>query len=162
MRSILLSFVAFSTLIGAAQPAATKKKTHVAAQTHTTQTHTAQAHAATPHAAVSRTGAHKAAAHHSAGKKTSARRRASVPRYQVQAAPAPDRVREIQGALAAKGYLKTDPSGQWDAASQDAMKRFQADQKLDQTGKLNSLSLIALGLGPKRDPAPEANADPVK
>ena len=81
--------------------------------------------------------------------KASARGRRSAPRQAVQAAPSSDRYREIQEALAAKGYLKTAPSGGWDQDSMDAMRRFQEDQKLTATGKLNSLSLIALGLGPK-------------
>jgi hypothetical protein len=76
-------------------------------------------------------------------------------------APTPERYKEIQGALAAKGYLgPDDASGRWDQTSIDAMKKFQADQKLDSTGKINSLSLIALGLGPKHDSAP-APAKPV-
>jgi hypothetical protein len=33
----------------------------------------------------------------------------------------------------------------------DALKRFQRDQNIGDDGKLGSLSLIALGLGPKRD-----------
>jgi hypothetical protein len=78
--------------------------------------------------------------------------------------PTPDRYKDIQGALAAKGYLQPDDaSGRWDQTSIDAMKRFQADQKLDSTGKVNSLSLIALGLGPKHDspaPAPAKPTDP--
>jgi hypothetical protein len=36
----------------------------------------------------------------------------------------------------------------------DALKRFQDEQKLESSGKLNSLSLIALGLGPKHDNLP--------
>jgi hypothetical protein len=69
-----------------------------------------------------------------------------------QTSPAPDRYRQIQEALAAKGYLPAEQaSGQWNDASADALKRFQADQNLDATGKVNSLSLIALGLGPKHD-----------
>jgi hypothetical protein len=69
-----------------------------------------------------------------------------------QTAPTPDRYREIQSALAAKGYLKSEnASGQWDQSSIDAMKKFQADQNIEASGKLNSLSLIALGLGPKHD-----------
>jgi peptidoglycan hydrolase-like protein with peptidoglycan-binding domain len=71
-----------------------------------------------------------------------------------QANPSSDRYREIQEALAAKGYLKTPPTGVWDQDSVEAMKRFQEDQKITSTGKLNSLSLIALGLGPK-DRTPE-------
>jgi len=69
-----------------------------------------------------------------------------------QVTPTATRYREIQSALAAKGYLPSEQaSGQWNDASADALKRFQADQNLDPTGKINSLSLIALGLGPKHD-----------
>ncbi len=67
---------------------------------------------------------------------------------------------EIQKALADRGYLKNEPSGVWDAASQDAMRTFQADQKLDPSGKLTAASLIALGLGPKREsPVARVSAD---
>jgi hypothetical protein len=80
-----------------------------------------------------------------------------------QQAPTQDRYREIQQALAAKGYLHGEPNGEWGADSADALKRFQAEQNLMPDGKINSLSLIALGLGPKRltaksDPAPQAGA----
>jgi polyisoprenoid-binding protein YceI len=69
--------------------------------------------------------------------------------------PTPDRYREIQGALASKGYLKPeDATGTWNQTSADAMKKFQAEQNLDSNGKINSLSLIALGLGPHREAAP--------
>lgn len=64
-----------------------------------------------------------------------------------QSAPTPDRLKEIQGALASKGYLKSEPSGVWNAESIDAMKRYQADQKLDPSGKITAASLIGLGLG---------------
>ena len=67
-----------------------------------------------------------------------------------QLAPTPDRYKDIQSALATRGYLKQAPTGAWDAASTDALRRFQQDQNLEPSGKLNSLSLIALGLGAKR------------
>lgn len=71
-----------------------------------------------------------------------------------QLAPTPERYKEIQDALVAKGYLKPDDAtGGWNQNSVDALKRFQADQKIESSGKINSLSLIALGLGPKRDTA---------
>lgn len=141
--SMLVAFcLAFSTCAAAAAP---KKK----------------------HPALSKTAGHRAvkttAGRKASGKRATARKGANaVVRYRGQTAPTADRLREIQGALAAKGYLKRAPSGEWDAESQEAMKRFQADSKLDQTGKWNSLSLIALGLGPKRDPAPEPASEPVK
>ncbi len=73
-----------------------------------------------------------------------------------QLAPTPDRYKEIQSALAERGYLKKDPSGVWDTESTDAMRKFQHDQNLEATGKLNSLSLMALGLGAKHGSAPAA------
>jgi hypothetical protein len=66
-----------------------------------------------------------------------------------QISPTADRYREIQDALASKGYLKTPSTGVWDKDSVDAMQRFQQDQKLEPTGKLTARSLGALGLGPK-------------
>ena len=79
-----------------------------------------------------------------------------------QLAPTPERYRDIQGALASKGYLKAAPTGVWDAESADALKRFQHDQSLEPSGKVNSLSLIALGLGAKHGTAvlPPAAAQP--
>jgi peptidoglycan hydrolase-like protein with peptidoglycan-binding domain len=70
--------------------------------------------------------------------------------------PSQERLREIQTALAAKGYFNGEPDGTWGAASVDALKRFQHDQNLVEDGKIGSLSLIALGLGPKREPPVEA------
>jgi hypothetical protein len=71
-----------------------------------------------------------------------------------QLAPTPDRYKEIQQALVTKGYLNSEEAtGGWNQSSVDALKRFQTDQKIEASGKINSLSLIALGLGPKRDTA---------
>jgi hypothetical protein len=94
----------------------------------------------------------------SRGKKAPAKR---VTWRNRQMAPSPDRYREIQGALAAKGFLSPDDAtGTWNQTSSDALKKFQAEQNLESSGKINSLSLIALGLGPKRDPSPAAPKPP--
>jgi len=85
------------------------------------------------------------------GKKGPAKKSATTWRNR-QMTPSPDRYKEIQSALAAKGYLKPeDATGSWNATSTDALKKFQSEQNLDPNGKINSLSLIALGLGPKRE-----------
>ena len=95
----------------------------------------------------------------SRGKKTTATR--GVTWRNRQASPSPERYREIQGALAAKGFLKPeDATGAWNQNSSDALKKFQTDQNLESSGKVNSLSLIALGLGPHRDPAPPPKNPP--
>jgi peptidoglycan hydrolase-like protein with peptidoglycan-binding domain len=67
-----------------------------------------------------------------------------------QQAPTSERYKEIQQALVSKGYFHGEPNGEWGPDSADALKRFQAEQNLTPDGKMTSLSLIALGLGPKR------------
>ena len=90
-------------------------------------------------------------------RKQSASRRPAVTWRNRQLKPTPERCREIQQALSDKGYLRREEAtGVWGDSSADALKRFQADQNLDPSGRINSLSLIALGLGPKREPPPAA------
>lgn len=83
---------------------------------------------------------------------TAARRGAPVARPQSawQSQPTQERYREIQQALVDKGFFKGEVNGTWSKDSVDALKDFQRSQNLDPDGKLGSLSLIALGLGPKR------------
>jgi uncharacterized Ntn-hydrolase superfamily protein len=110
------------------------------------------------HAAPSTTSkAHKPAAGARAGKagasrRTSARRRTTrkPEQHWVRQAPTPDRYREIQQALSDKGYFKGPVNGQWGADSVAALRTFQQEHNLDGDGKLTSLSLIGLGLGPNR------------
>jgi hypothetical protein len=72
-----------------------------------------------------------------------------------QTAPSATRYRQIQEALAGKGYLRQeDATGVWNQSSIDALRKFQSDQNIESSGKINSLSLIALGLGPKHDTPP--------
>ncbi len=77
-----------------------------------------------------------------------------------QQQPAPERYREIQQALIGRGYLAGPVSGAWGPESVEALKKFQRDQNLKGDGKLDSLSLIALGLGPKRTAIPQTRAQP--
>jgi hypothetical protein len=145
-------------------PKAVTKNKSVAHKTPATQSKTATSKSSGTAAHSTATAAHTAgttgarqagktatASSKRGGKKTVAR---STTWRNRQLAPTADRYREIQQAMVAKGYLKPeDVSGSWDANSADALKRFQAAQSLDATGKIDSLSIIALGLGPKRDTA---------
>ena len=56
------------------------------------------------------------------------------------------RVLEIQNALAAAGYYKQEPSGQWDDSTTKAMTTYQQDNGFRTTGKPDALSLKKLGL----------------
>jgi peptidoglycan hydrolase-like protein with peptidoglycan-binding domain len=86
-----------------------------------------------------------------AGKKsTSANTAAARYRRSTQKEPVPERYKEIQRSLADRGYFAGPVNGTWGPDSVEALKRFQRDQNIGDDGKLGSLSLIALGLGPKR------------
>jgi peptidoglycan hydrolase-like protein with peptidoglycan-binding domain len=85
--------------------------------------------------------AHKSTAAHS----SHGRHHAREPRGQL--APAADRITEIQTALARENAYQGDPTGKWDAATVEAMKKFQTSQNLAPTGKIDALTLQRLGLG---------------
>jgi putative peptidoglycan binding protein len=81
------------------------------------------------------------------------------------------RARQIQEALIREHYMQGEPSGTWDAATQAAMQRYQADQGWQSKTTPDSRALIKLGLGPSPDhllnpesamtmPAAPAAADP--
>jgi hypothetical protein len=72
-----------------------------------------------------------------------------TPTRSAQQHPTNERYTEIQQALVERGYM-TEASGNWDATSMAALKKFQEDQALHADGKLSALSLTALGLGPRR------------
>jgi peptidoglycan hydrolase-like protein with peptidoglycan-binding domain len=136
---LILSVVAIFALAGVAGAAAKKKKA-----VHRTATAN---HPAT-------TSKRPAAANLKSGtsrKKGRTRSAAITRRGARQLAPTADRYKEIQKALADRGYLKAEPNGVWDSNSQEAMRAFQSDQKLDPSGKITAASLIDLGLGPKRE-----------
>lgn len=84
----------------------------------------------------------------SSKKKSKSRRRVAKSTGQRQ--PEPARIKEIQSALASRGY-DVAPTGVWDARSIAAVKQFQEANNISNftgKGKLDSLTLIALGLGP--------------
>ena len=91
--------------------------------------------------------------------------KASKKRRAYQQAPTPDRYAQIQQALADRGYYHGQTNGQWGPDSVLALRKYQQDHQLDGDGKINSLSLIGLGLGPKRaltaQAAPQPAAPPI-
>ncbi len=74
-----------------------------------------------------------------------------------QQKPLPERITEIEAALVRQGFLAGEADGVWDQNSIEALKRFQDQHHIQATGKLTSLSLIALGLGPQRTPIANAS-----
>jgi Putative peptidoglycan binding domain len=72
--------------------------------------------------------------------------------------PEPQRVQEIQRALIQAGELREEPTGQWDEATRDAMRRYQGGHGFTATGLPDSKSLMQMGLGPH--PLPPDAATP--
>lgn len=98
---------------------------------HTTATH-----------ATSHSSAHKTSKS-VRGKKTSKKR--------GQQAIDSTRARQIQEALIREHYMQGEPSGTWDASTQAAMQKFQADQGWQSKQIPDARALIKLGLGPSHD-----------
>lgn len=81
-----------------------------------------------------------------------------------------DRTQQIQEALIKQHYLSGDPTGKWDPATEDALRKFQADNGWQNKTVPDSRALIKLGLGPSHDhllnpesamtTAPETNPTP--
>ena len=61
------------------------------------------------------------------------------------------RAREIQEALIREHYLEGSASGTWDAKSQSAMQRYQADNGWQSKSIPDSRALIKMGLGPDHE-----------
>ena len=59
-----------------------------------------------------------------------------------------DRVLAIQEALIRAKYLTGEPTGTWDAGTEDAMTRYQNDNGWQSKVTPDSRALIKLGLGP--------------
>src|SRR5229473_8323241 len=68
-------------------------------------------------------------------------------RERGQKAPTPDRISEIQQALAKDGSFTGTPNGKWDNSTGEAMRKFQEAHGLNPTGKLDAKTLQQLGLG---------------
>jgi len=112
-----------------------------AAQTTSTARKTTHKPAAGPTA--SKTAAGTAKKSGKSGKRSSSKTK----RVKGQAAPTPDRINEIQGALAKNGAYAGEPSGKWDDSTAEAMRKFQASHGLTPNGKMDALTLQKLGLG---------------
>ena len=60
----------------------------------------------------------------------------------------PARVTEIQQALIREHYLNTEANGKWDATTEAAMQKYQADQGWQTKLMPDSRAIKKLGLGP--------------
>jgi Putative peptidoglycan binding domain len=78
-------------------------------------------------------------------------------RARGQQAIDPDRVTQIQQALAREHYLTADPNGDWDSTTVAAMQKYQADHGWQTKLMPDPRALKSLGLGPDYSTALNAN-----
>jgi hypothetical protein len=78
-------------------------------------------------------------------------------RLRGQQAIDPVRVTQIQQALIRERYMTGDATGKWDAITQAAMQKYQADQGWQTRLLPDSRALKKLGLGPDYSGAINAN-----
>jgi hypothetical protein len=102
----------------------------------------------------------KPVTHSSSGKSTSSTRRSSAKskgkrtstkRVRGQQKIDSERAQSIQEALIREHYLSGEPTGTWNQASEDAMRKYQADHGWQSKQVPDSRALIKLGLGPSKD-----------
>jgi Putative peptidoglycan binding domain len=95
----------------------------------------------------------KSRKHYSSSAKTraSSTRRHKKSRVRGQQKIDSERAQAIQEALIRQHYLKGEATGKWDQASEEAMRRYQADNGWQNKTVPDSRALIKLGLGPSKD-----------
>jgi len=101
-----------------------------------------------PHAASSSSGGAKKSSSKTTRKRSS-RKKSSRVRGQQKIDS--ERALAIQQALIREHYLTGEPTGTWNQASEDAMRRYQADHGWQSKTVPDSRALISLGLGPSKD-----------
>jgi peptidoglycan hydrolase-like protein with peptidoglycan-binding domain len=62
-----------------------------------------------------------------------------------------ERTHQIQQALIRQHYMTGEPTGKWDSSTEEALRRFQADNGWQNKTVPDSRALIKLGLGPNHD-----------
>ncbi len=106
-------------------------------------------------------GARSPAAQSSTSKKKKTKKK-TKPTAVGQKTPTPDRIKEIQLALSREGAYSGEPTGKWDNATIEAMKKYQGDNGITPTGKIDALTINKLGLGSdtagKGAPVPTASS----
>ena len=86
---------------------------------------------------------------HAASGKRSSRKKSARVRGQQKIDG--ERAQAIQQALIQQHYLSGEASGTWNQASEEAMRRYQADHGWQSKTVPDSRALISLGLGPSKD-----------
>jgi hypothetical protein len=122
------------------KPATTEGATKAATSTQSASSKSSSTKSSSTKTATTHKTSHKKSTHSKKGSKK-----------RGQQAIDSSRAREIQTALIREHYMNGTPSGSWDAATQEAMRRYQADHGWQSKTIPDSRALIQLGLGPSQE-----------
>jgi hypothetical protein len=128
----------------AKKPATTKPATKKPAAKTTASTHQKKPASSSSSAKVRST-----STTHKASTKRTSRKKKSRARGQQKIDS--ERATAIQEALIREHYLSGEATGTWNQASEDAMRKYQADHGWQSKQVPDSRALIKLGLGPSKD-----------
>jgi len=121
----------------------------------TTSTPHKQHHKSTAKSTAASTGSVQSASTSTTGKthtaSTGKRSRKKSARTRGQQKIDSERAQAIQQALIREHYLSGEATGTWNQASEEAMRRYQADHGWQSKTVPDSRALIKLGLGPSKD-----------
>jgi len=147
--ALLLGGLGVSTCFSRATTTAAKKTTHKSSTTSKTNTTTTSKALTKKDLSASKTHTTQTARGSGSTKNAKGKNGKGVTsrRDHGQKAPTPERVSEIQTALAKNGAYVGTPNGKWDDTTVEAMRKFQATHGLNASGKLDAKTLQQLGLG---------------
>jgi len=117
----------------------------------TASTSTKKTASTSSHKSHSSSSSNSAGVKNSSSKTSGKRSRRKSSRLRGQQKIDSSRAQAIQEALIREHYLTGDASGTWNQASEDAMRRYQADHGWQSKTVPDSRALISLGLGPSKD-----------
>jgi Putative peptidoglycan binding domain len=148
-RGVAAGTLAIFACVAAANAGQTSTGDSTAKKPATTATASHKTHKST--AKSSSTGATKSASTHttSSGKHSSRKKKSAKTRGQQKIDS--ERAQAIQEALIREHYLTGEATGTWNQASEEAMRRYQADHGWQSKTVPDSRALIKLGLGPSKD-----------
>jgi hypothetical protein len=129
-----------ATTVNHKSSATPQRRAHRASQRHLSQA---------PTTASQHSSAHRISRRHISSRAA----RAAERRRRARLRPEPERIEQIQRALAQAGYFNGQPNGLWNDQTREAMRRYQGDHGFPATGLPEAKSLMKLGLGPHPLPA---------